>query len=194
MFFLRRPSPLVIERFLDRSQELPLSYAPVGLIGDPSAGRNYDDVIAVIGHGPADFERARAALAGWKQFDLGWVELFPRHASMQPGTTIAVLIHHFGFWSLNGARIVYGVGDGQDGTHAGIAYGTLTNHAERGEELFEVSFDTHSGDVIYRLLAASWPRAVLTRIGYPIVRVLQARFRRDSADAMRRATSLTSLS
>ena len=189
MFLLRRPSPLVIEQFLERSRELPLSYASVGLIGDTRAGRNYDDMTAVIGHGAADFERARAALAAWKQFDLGWVELFPRDASPQPGTTLAVLIRHLGFWSLNGARIVYGVGDPQRGSHVGIAYGTLTNHAERGEELFEVSLDPHSGEVRYRLRAASWPHAMLTRIGYPIVRLLQARFRHDSAEAMRRAVS-----
>jgi hypothetical protein len=69
----------------------------------------------------------------------------------------------------------------------GYAYGTLTNHAESGEELFEVSIDPASGEVRYRIRAASKPRAPLARLGYPIVRTLQARFRRDSVLAMRRA-------
>ena len=70
----------------------------------------------------------------------------------------------------------------------GYAYGTLTNHAESGEELFEVFVDPETGDVMYRIRAVSWPQATLARLGQPIVRVLQARFRRHSAAAMARAT------
>src|SRR5262249_1661869 len=92
-----------------------------------------------------------------------------------------------GFWSLNGARVLYHVGgtDGQDAF--GFAYGTLTNHAESGEELFEGSIDRQSGDVMYRIRAGSRPQSALGWIGQPIVRLVQARFRNDSAVAMRRA-------
>ena len=69
------------------------------------------------------------------------------------------------------------------GTSFGFAYGTLTNHAEAGEELFEVFMDPRTEDVMYRIRATSWPRATLARVGHPIVRALQARFRRDSAAA-----------
>ena len=134
----------------------------------------------------ADFDRARASLCAWRHFDLGWVEVFPRNASIDVGTSIAVLIRHLGFWSLNGARVVYRLEESD--TRFGFAYGTLTNHAEAGEEIFEVGFDRDSGDVTYRLRAASRPRAALTRIGYPVARALQARFRRDSARAMRKAS------
>ena len=42
-------------------------------------------------------------------------------------------------------------------TRFGFAYGTLTNHAESGEELFEVFLDPQRADVIYRILAQlSW--------------------------------------
>jgi uncharacterized protein (UPF0548 family) len=189
MFSLLRPSPRTMHAFLDRSRALPLSYGPIGLVDDETAGRNYDHTLVVIGRGRDEFERARTALASWKQFDLGWVELFPHGASHQSGTDVAVLIRHLGFWSLNGARVVYTVGDRERGDRFGYAYGTLTNHAERGEELFEVAFNADSGDVTYRIRAASWPRAALTRIGYPIARLLQAQFRRDSVEAMRRAAS-----
>jgi uncharacterized protein (UPF0548 family) len=100
-----------------------------------------------------------------------------------------VLIRHFGFWSLNGCRVVYGLGDRMHGPAFGFAYGTLSNHAERGEEIFEVSHQAHSDEVVYRIRAASQPRAVLARAGYPLVRRLQARFRRDSGEAMRRAVA-----
>jgi uncharacterized protein (UPF0548 family) len=68
-----------------------------------------------------------------------------------------------------------------------FSYGTLVNHAERGEELFEVALDAGTGEVTYRIRAASQPRAVLARLGYPLARMLQARCRRESAEAMQRA-------
>jgi uncharacterized protein (UPF0548 family) len=104
------------------------------------------------------------------------------------GTVVAVLIRHVGLWSLNGCRVVYDLGESDREIRFGFAYGTLTNHAEAGEELFEVRLDLQTGDVIYRIRAVSWPRAPLARLGRPIVRRLQARFRRDSVEAMKRAT------
>lgn len=103
-----------------------------------------------------------------------------------PGTIVAVLIRHLGFWSLNGCRVLYSVGSLDDVGRFGFADGTLTNHAESGEELFEVYIDPQTDEVIYRIRAISWPQATLARIGQPIVRVLQARFRDQSAAAMKR--------
>jgi uncharacterized protein (UPF0548 family) len=97
-----------------------------------------------------------------------------------------VLAHHFGSWSLNGCRIVYLAGDAGMGEF-GFAYGTLTNHAEKGEEIFSVALDPRSQDVTYTIRAVSRPRAALAWLGYPMARRLQARFRRDSLGAMRRA-------
>jgi uncharacterized protein (UPF0548 family) len=84
---------------------------------------------------------------------------------------------------------VYRVGDDEPDRRFGFAYGTLSNHAELGEEIFEVALNPETGDVTYRIHAASRPRAILARVGYPIARLFQARFRRDSAEAMKRATT-----
>ena len=168
-------------------EQLPLSYDPVGIVRSEPVGRRFDEAVVTIGHGASDFRRAQRALRAWKQFDIGWVELFPRCASTAVGTNVAVLIRHFGFWSLNGARVVYGAGRGIEDGLFGFAYGTLGNHAEAGEELFEVVLDEKTGDVTYRIRAISWPQALLARLGQPIVRLLQARFRRDSGAAMKRA-------
>lgn len=193
MFFLQRPTTTAIERFLDRSRTLPLSYQPTGIVRGPSFLSRLDDVIAVIGRGDADFVRARAALTAWRQFNVGWIETFPRDASIEPGTTLAVLIRHAGFWSLNGTRVLQpAAGDTtRDGNWCtfGYTYGTLTNHAEHGEELFEVSLDPQSGEVRYRIRAVSWPQSPLALLGHPIARALQACFRRDSAAVMRRLTA-----
>ena len=190
MFLARRPTPQHIERFLRESRDLPLSYRPIGIVNGHTVRQDLDEETVAIGHGQAEFERARAALIAWTQFDVGWVETFPRNAPVAVGTVVAVLIRHFGFWSLNGCRVLYTVGDLNDAARFGFAYGTLTNHAEAGEELFEVFMDPQTGNVMYRIRAISRPQAMLARVGQPIVRVLQARFRRHSAEAMKRATGV----
>ena len=184
MFLLTRPSQAAIDRFVGASGRHDLSYGAVG-VTKPGTTRSLDEADVVIGRGPADFARAQQALLEWRQFDLGWVELHPRSASVDVGTNVAVLIRHLGFWSLNGCRVVYH--SEQSNTRYGYAYGTLSTHAESGEELFEVSMDHMSGDVIYRIRATSGPQAMLTWLGQPYVRLLQARFRRESALAMQQA-------
>jgi uncharacterized protein (UPF0548 family) len=193
MFLARRPTRHVIDRFIRESRDLPLSYGPVGIVRIPTADRDVDEVTVPIGHGQADFERARAALMAWKQFDIGWVATFPRHAPVAVGTVFAVVIRHLGFWSLNGCRVLYIVGSPDDVARFGFAYGTLTNHAESGEELFEVFIDPRTEDVVYRIRATSQPQAALARFGQPIVRALQARFRDHSVAAMKLTTRSSSV-
>jgi uncharacterized protein (UPF0548 family) len=187
MFLIRRPSQHEISEFLDQSRDLPLSYDPVGIARQSPRGFNSDLASGVIGQGREIFERAKIALAQWRHYEMGWIELFPHRASIEPGTVVAVLVRHLGFWSLNGCRVVYGVGDRQTGSSCGFAYGTLTNHAELGEEIFEVLLEPESEEVIYRIQAVSKPHAAMARIGYPIARYFQERFRRDSLSALKRA-------
>jgi uncharacterized protein (UPF0548 family) len=188
MFALRRPSTAFIDRYLERSQTLHLSYDPVGLALSPHRGFDADALTATIGQGDAAYRRALRALREWQHFRLGWVELFPARAPVTKGTVVAALIHHAGLWSLNGCRIVYEIG-GDDEARFGFAYGTLTNHAECGEEIFEVALAPDTGAVSYTIRAASRPRAFLARLGYPVARAYQARFRRDSTRAMLRAVA-----
>ena len=187
MFLARRPSRQAIERFITDSRGLPLSYDQAGLAQGSPADYDVDQTLVTIGHGEAAFERAKAALAAWKHFDFNWVEVSPPAASIEPGSVVAVLVRHLGFWSLSGCRILHVLGDRTRGPTFGFAYGTLVNHVEQGEEIFDVSLRSDTREVVYRIRAASRPRAVLARLGYPIARVLQARFRRDSGEAMRRA-------
>jgi uncharacterized protein (UPF0548 family) len=188
MFLARRPTLNTINRFLEDSRDLPLSYGPIGLVGSTTDRHRLDELTVTIGRGAADFERARAALIAWKQFEVGWIDVFPPRAPVAVGTVVAVLIRHLGFWSLNGCRVVYIVSSDEDDRRFGFAYGALTNHAEAGEELFEVFLDRQTDDVFYRIRATSRPQAVLARLGHPFVRMLQARFRRHSAEEMERAT------
>jgi uncharacterized protein (UPF0548 family) len=192
MFLIRRPSPKEITEFLEQARDLPLSYDPIGIAKQTPRGYNADLAETVIGRGRDTFERAKKALAGWRHYDMGWVELWPRGASIEPGSVVAVLVRHLGFWSLNGCRVVYSIGDRQSGTNFGFAYGTLTNHAELGEEIFEVRIKPESEDVVYRIQAVSKPHALMARLGYPFARHFQERFRQDSTATLQRATAQAS--
>ena len=100
------------------------------------------------------------------------------------GTTVGILVRHFGFWSLNAARIVYLINEQDSLEMFGFGYGTLSGHAERGEERFTVEYH-HSDDAVwYDLCAFSQPKHFLAKAGYPISRLLQKRFARDSLKAM----------
>jgi uncharacterized protein (UPF0548 family) len=148
------------------------------------------------------FDAAVRALHTWRPFDLGWAGIYPARAALVPGTTVLVVARHVGFWSVNACRILYTLGEGKAGTEvagagtevagttvAGFAYGTLTEHAETGEEIFQVTLHEGSGRVEYLIRAVSRESALLAKLGFPIARALQDRFRRDSAAAMRRAVA-----
>lgn len=186
MFFLARPSPHTIATFLERQAGASLSYAPVGLSNLTPPDFHIDSQRVKIGTGAGAFQAARDAVAAWAMFRLSWVEIHPPAPPIEVGTNVAVLAHHFGFWSLNACRVVSRPSD--DPTRRfGFAYGTLHDHAENGEELFVVELDGRDQSVWYELRAVSRPQSLLARLGHPAARQLQARFRRDSALAMRSA-------
>ena len=135
-----------------------------------------------LGKGAAVFARAAEAIRRWKMFDLGWLELYWPDIPIEPGATVAVLVQHYGFWSLNASRIVYVVSEPD---RYGFAYGTLLEHGESGEERFTVEFRAEDQSVWYDIYAFSRPRA-MARIAYPLARRLQKQFARDSKNAMRR--------
>src|SRR5260370_22560046 len=105
MFLARRPSQRELEEFIARSLDLALSYNPIGIAKESPSGFKVDETSGVIGRGQQDFARAKLALAGWRHFDFGWVELFPGGAAIEPGTVVAVLVPLLGFWALNGFRV-----------------------------------------------------------------------------------------
>lgn len=188
MFLIRVPSSETVRDFIDTQRDLPFSYDEVGATqGKIPPGYVVDRYRAYLGEGEAAFERAREALRSWRQFDLEWIEVLPRNAAIEPGVAVAVLARHYGFWSLNSARVVQVVEDHGATERYGFVYGTLPEHAESGEESFTVEWDRESGVVSYAVLAFSRPNHPLARLGRPVVRRLQARFARDSQWAMQAA-------
>ena len=188
MFLQRKPSEQVIEEFIFTQQELPFSYAPVGSTKSQPRdvyGFTVDHNRIQLGEGEETYRHAVAALQNWHQFNLGWVTLVPPGKPVQVGTTVAVLANVFGFWSLNAARIVYLIDEGDfQKSRFGFAYGTLPDHVERGEERFMVEWRADDS-VWYDIFAFSRPKHPLVRLSFPIARGLQKRFVRDSLAVMK---------
>jgi uncharacterized protein (UPF0548 family) len=139
-----------------------------------------------LGSGAQCFDSAITAIRRWKMFDFGWVHLFSGETPIETGATVAVVVNHLGFWSMNACRIVYVVEDHGKLERFGFAYGTLAEHAERGEERFTVEWNQEDDTVWYDLLAFSKPGPV-AKLGYPLTRRFQKRFAHDSKEAMKRA-------
>ena len=187
MFMLRKPTDEAIRAFLAAQQSHPFSYPDVGASRNCApAGYNVDHNRVQLGSGQADFARAVAHLRQWKMFDLGWLHLCWPDAPIQKDATVAVLVSHLGFWSLNPCRIVYVLDEHEHTERFGFAYGTLRGHAEHGEERFSVEFDPRDQSVWYDIHAFSRPGPV-ARLAYPLARALQKKFAADSLEAMLRA-------
>ncbi|MDQ3965427.1 MAG: DUF1990 domain-containing protein [Actinomycetota bacterium] len=187
MFLLKEPAEDDVRRFIDSQKGLPFSYREVGASRKDMAPPGYaaDRYRVKLGEGKEAYAQAVEALRGWRQFNLGWLRILPPDALIEAGTTVAVLTRHYGFWSLNAARIAYLVEETGTAERFGFGYGTLPGHAERGEERFAVEWGREEDDsVYYDVFAFSRPNHPLAWLGYPFARLLQRRFARDSKRAM----------
>ncbi len=189
MFLLTKPGAAQVEAFLASQRGAPFSYPEVGATRTAApAGYRVDHHRVRLGEGAAAFRAAADALEQWRMATLGWSSVVPHGAPVAPGVTVAVVVRHYGFWSLNACRIVYRLdeenGAGGGVRRAGFAYGTLSAHGAVGEERFSVEWHAADDGVWYDLYAFSRPGSLLARLGYPLARRLQRRFGRASLRAM----------
>jgi uncharacterized protein (UPF0548 family) len=190
MFSLTAPSENEVRRFAAEQKDSCFSYPEVGSSATTvPTGYNIDHKRVKLGRGEAEWRQAAAAIRAWRMFEMPWVRLHPPDAPIQVGTDVAILVHHFGFYSLNACRIVRVIDTQGAIKQFGFAYGTLAEHAESGEERFVVEWDRDQDMVWYDILAFSRPKNILARLGYPLSRSLQKRFAEASMAAMLRATT-----
>jgi uncharacterized protein (UPF0548 family) len=190
VFRLTRPDARALDRFLAAQRGAPFTYAEVGATRGPAPpGYAADRNRVRLGTGAAAYARAVGALRAWRMTSLGWASVRPAGAPLEPGTTVAVVVRHYGFWSAHACRVVYAFDEEDDGPAGpvrrfGFAYGTLPGHAAAGEERFAVEWHRADDGVWYDLYAFSRPRHPLARLGGPLARRQQRRFGRDSKRAM----------
>ena len=113
-------------------------------------------------------------------FRTKWTRIFPNRPHLKEGETVVVQFRLATLWWFSACRIVYVINQPD---RFGFAYGTLTSHVEKGEEVFYVE-KLPNGEVWYCIEAFSRPRFWLARLFYPLARHFQRRFVRDSKQQM----------
>ena len=183
MFHLTKPSQADIDRFLDSLQSDTFSYPHIGATHDSARPDGYvvDHNRQLLGSGSETFECAKQAVRQWKMFDVPGLKLIRDDTPIEPGRNVALVANHLGFWSVSSCRIVYVI---DEPDLFGFAYGTLSQHAESGEERFTVEYHAGTGEVWYDIYAFSRPGHWIVRLGYPYARNLQTSFAVASKAAM----------
>jgi uncharacterized protein DUF1990 len=108
LFCLKEPSEEDLRGFISRQQHSVFSYSEVGASEtDVPSGYNVDRNRVFLGTGEGTWHQAIEAIREWQMFNIPWVRLYSPTTPIEAGATVAVLVRHFGFYSLNAARIVY---------------------------------------------------------------------------------------
>ena len=190
MIVLGEPSNKKIEEFLFSQTEQSFSYKDIGMTREAKIA-NSDYVIdhyrTLLGKGSLIFDRGVSSLKNWQQFKIGWLKIWPSEVNIETGATICLLISFTAWYFLCACRIVYVINEDGPVKRFGFAYGTLPEHPACGEERFLVEWDTTDNNVWYDVLAFSHPAGFLTKLAYPISRIIQKKFAQDSKQAMLRA-------
>lgn len=144
MFLLREPGAnFIAENLLLARTLLPASPNLITLHRSLTSdglpfGFSYDVSRSVLGCGDEAFARARTAMQGWIEFDLGWVRVANPDAHIAQGEAIAVVAQTAVLWSINISRITDVIDLPQ---RFGFLYTTTRMHVEEGQERFVVELD-----------------------------------------------------
>lgn len=158
-----------------------LTYDEVGATGgDLPAGYHHARLQRVVGHGPADFERAGELLFSGEVQRRAGAEVRMSETPLREGTRVDMRLR-LGPVAFRIPCLVVWAERSEDS--CGFAYGTLPGHPERGEERFELRL-TSSGEVVFTIVAFSRPGRWFTRLGGPIARRFQAHMTRRYLDAL----------
>ncbi len=185
MFRVRKPDAEHLSHFLARQRTAPLTYTEVGASFDAELPTGYHHVRDGIdlGAAPATWERAKAGIRAWAAHRGAGMTVVPADAPIAEGTTVAVLTSLGPLHVLSACRIVRVV---DEPDRYGFAYGTLPSHPEEGEEHFVVT-RASDGAVRFDVVAFSRPHDLLTKLGGPVPRRIQARATRQYLAGMRAA-------
>jgi len=189
MYMLSKPSEIQIREFIESQSRLDFTYPSVGATrnGDHPSGFVVDHNRIHLGVGQATFEVAKRALCDWQHYRFDWIELHRPDVNPEPEQTVGVLARALGLWVLNACRVVYVIKEEKPIHRFAFAYGTLPEHAESGEERFQVEWNQKDDSVWYDILAFSRPNQLFARLAYPYVRRKQKQFARESKQSMKAA-------
>jgi len=188
VFSLSKPPEHQIRRALDAQHSAPFTYTDVGAIErEIPAGYLRNGVRVRLGAGAQTYAAAVSALRHWKQFEVGWVDLCWPTTTPVAGALVGVLAHVWGVWALSVNRIVAVLDENGPRRRYGVIVGTLPQHAETGEERFQIEWNRNDDSVWYDVQAFYRPHHPLVRWTWPLVGQIPRRFVHESAAAIQRA-------
>ena len=187
MCFFKKPSEIQIREFIESQSKLDFTYPLVGETknGDHPPGFVVDHNRIHLGVGQTTFEVAKRALCEWQHYQFDWIDLHRPDVNPEPEQTVGVLARALGLWVLNACRVVYVIEELKPIRRFAFAYGTLPEHAESGEERFQVEWNQDDDSVWYDIFAFSRPNQLFARWAYPYVRRKQKQFARESKQSMK---------
>ncbi|MCU1644524.1 MAG: hypothetical protein JWN03_4799 [Nocardia sp.] len=150
---------------------VPFTYPDVGATrGEFPPGYHHFRIRRRIGSGRALFEEAGTQILAYRmQRGTGIFEQATT-PNAELGTELTVRLGLGPLGISAPCRVVYVL---DEPNRRGFAYGTLPGHPESGEELFAVEYDP-ADESVYGIVAAfSRPGAWYTRVGGPVVRLIQ---------------------
>lgn len=182
----RAPDPAACARWIDRAPSSPPSGPP-----DATVDRYRAQVPVESGTAPQTiFERVRERLLEYDIFPPAvMLHGLCRSGPIQFGSTIVQRVQADSLFALEMAVRVTRTWDTESAgkREAGFTYVTLEGHAECGVESFRLQLDHATQAVALLIDARSKPGVWLTRLGFPIARIIQ---RSLTQAAVRRLTHL----
>jgi uncharacterized protein (UPF0548 family) len=186
-FWIRRPGPARLAQLLQEESTEQLTYPEVGATaGELPSGYHTVRTGIVVGRGDGVFERATEAIRAWAPQQAAGIELLPRRPDLVEGESLLLSFRSFPFHVTAACRVVYVV---DEPDRYGFGYGTLPLHPESGEEAFIVE-RAGDGKVRFTITAFSRPRVLLSRLGAPVARRVQASVTRRYLEGLVEAVNM----
>jgi uncharacterized protein (UPF0548 family) len=202
--FLRRPSDKKVRSLIKQNHDDDVSHSQVGSTREwdsqmfsSTSNRKYvgPDLHLhsrhSIGSGERDFSKAASAVRAGVCFDLGWVSCVQQNP-FEDGDTFSLLARAFGIWTASFCRVIYTLDEENSELHVvSFGFGTLPNHAAKGEERLSVQLEKTTGKVDLLIGSYSRPQSWLSRVFYFYFRYQQSKFAAQAAARIRDEVSAT---
>ena len=144
-----------------------MTYAEVGATASAlPTGYRHVRASRRIGSGRDRFERAASAVMRYGMLRGAGLRVTATTESAQVGSDVLGRLGPF----VAPCRVVYVV---EEPDRRGFAYGSLPGHAVCGEEMFGVRYDPADDGVYSEVVAFSRPAAWWSRLGAPVLAVIQ---------------------
>ncbi len=187
LFSFCKPSKQTLKAFCDRQTEAQVAY--------DRSERSHPLVHQqshrlTLGIGEECWQKARTAMDAWQMFAHSECRLAQHPESFETNKNIVLVLKQLGLWVTAACRITEVI-DQQVGEELryGFCYETLPDHVEFGEEHFLVCFNRVTREVSYFITSWAKPRYIPMLLVSPLTRYLQLRFKKRSAQAVRRAVN-----